>query len=326
MAIYKKQQVCYHIQLQTSRDPAAREVAQHHLDMQRSVVREVFRPAEIAQGVIEQNTNLCHKMLTRRAKALVVTEEDESMSDNLLRLPQQGKMMTLFEGNAAALWSRCVSKLPPEPLCFILNAAVESLPTNANLFKWGKRPSPSCALCHSDRQSLLHALNNCPIVMTLRRYSARHDEVLRVLSAFIRTHLPPSFSICVDTVESEYSFPHHISPTNLRPDVVWWSDEVKEIRLLELTISYETVMEQAHQRKLAKYEDVVEGARVQGYNAECFAVEVGSRGLIVEGELQQLKNELSASARAMTELTGSLSRSAMLGSFKIWFPGISSSD
>ena len=112
----------------------------------------------------------------------------------------------------------------------------------------------------------------------------------------------------MNSVESEYSFPHHISPTNLRPDMVWWSDEVKEIRLLELTISYETVLEQAHQRKLAKYEDVVEEAMVQGYNVECFAVEVGSRGL----------NALGAPARAMTELAGSLSRTAMLGSFKIW--------
>ena len=99
-----------------------------------------------------------------------------------------------------------------------------------------------------------------------------------MLSAFVSTHLPPSFSMCVDSVESEYSFHHHISPTNLQPDVVWWSDEVKDIRLLELTISYETVMEQARQRKLAKYEDVVEEARVQGYNAECFAVEAGVEG------------------------------------------------
>ena len=57
---------------------------------------------------------------------------------------------------------------------------------------------------------------------------------------------------------------------------------------------------------------------MQGYNAECFAVEVGSRGLIVEGELQQLKDALGAPARAMTELAGSLSRTAMLGYFKIW--------
>ena len=215
MVIYNKQQVGRHIQLQPSRDPVLREVDQHHRDMQISMVREVFRPAEMAQGVTEQNTNLCRKMMTRRAKALMVTEEDESMPKNLLSLPQQGKMMTLFDGNAAALWSRCVSKLPPEPLCFILNAAVESLPTNANLFKWRKRPSPSCALYHSEHQSLLHVLNDCYTAMILRQYSARHYEVLQVLSAFISTHLLPPFSMCLDTVESEYSFPHHISPTNI---------------------------------------------------------------------------------------------------------------
>ena len=66
----------------------------------------------------------------------------------------------------------------------------------------------------------------------------------------------------VDSAESAYLFPHHITPTNLRPDVVWWSDEQKQIKLLELTVSHETVMDGVHQRKMAKYEDVVVGARV----------------------------------------------------------------
>ena len=65
--------------------------------------------------------------------------------------------------------------------------------------------------------------------MALRRYSARHDVVLKVLSSFVTTHLTPSHSICVDSVDSEYSFLHHISPTNLRRDVVWWSEEAKKI-------------------------------------------------------------------------------------------------
>ena len=77
-------------------------------------------------------------------------------------------------------------------------------------------------------------------------------------------------------------------------------------------------MEQAHQRKLAKYEDLVEGARAEGYNAECIGVEVGSRGLIAESELQQLKEALGVPAKAVTELAGSLSRAAILGSFKVW--------
>ena len=247
MTIYKKQQVCRHIQLQSSRDPAVRAVAQHHLEVQRHKQREVFRPAEVAQQITEQNVSLCHKSISRRAKTLVATEEDELMSSRLQNLPQQGKMMAQFEGSAAALWSKCVGRLPPEPLSFILNATVESLPTNANICKWGKIPLPSCALCHGEHQSLLHILNDCPTAMILRRYSARHDEVLQIMSAFVGTHLPPSFSMSVDSAESEYLFPHHITPTNLRPDMVWWSDEKKQIRLLELTISYEMVMDRAHE-------------------------------------------------------------------------------
>ena len=225
--MYKKQQVSRQVQLQTSRDPGVRKVAQQQLEVQRSMERVFFKPAEVAHSVIELDGNLCRKNLNRRARALVTTEEDEALSANLLSLPQQGRMMTQFGRNAAALWSRCINKLPPEPLSFILNATVESLPTNANLFKWGKRPSPSCALCHGERQSLLHVLNACPTAMSLRRYSARRDEVLQVLSAFVRNHLPLSFSMCTDLVEAEYAFPLHITPTNLRPDVVWWSDEDK---------------------------------------------------------------------------------------------------
>ena len=176
----------------------------------------------MAQQITEKNVSLCRTSISRRAKALVATEKDELMSSCLQNLPQQDKMMAQFEGSAAALWSKCVGRLPPESLSLILNATVESLPTNANLCKWGKRPLPSCALCHGEHQSLLHILNDCPTAMILRCYSARHDEVLQIMSAFVGTHLPPSFSMSVDSAESEYLFAHHITPTNLRPDVVWW--------------------------------------------------------------------------------------------------------
>ena len=54
---------------------------------------------------------------------------------------------------------------------------------------------------------------------------------------------------------------------------------------------------------------------VGGYDVECIAVEVRSRELIVGAELQQLKDALSVSAKAMTELALSLSRAAILGSY-----------
>ena len=50
MTIYKKQQVCYHIQLQSSSDPAVREVAQHHLKVQRGKERERERGVQASCG------------------------------------------------------------------------------------------------------------------------------------------------------------------------------------------------------------------------------------------------------------------------------------
>ena len=80
--------------------------------------RQVFKPAEAAHGIMEQNSNLCLRFVARRARAIVSTEEDEGLSCSLLSLPHQGKMFNLFEGNSAALWARCASKLPAEPLKF----------------------------------------------------------------------------------------------------------------------------------------------------------------------------------------------------------------
>ena len=104
--------------------------------------------------------------------------------------------------------------------------------------------------------------------------------------------------------------------TNLRPDVVWWSEQQKVLWILQLTISFETMMENAHQTKTPKYRDLVEEVRLGGCRAECIAFEVGSR-LLIESELMQLRDTLSAPGKTLIELALSLSRSAILGLFKI---------
>ena len=63
-----------------------------------------------------------------------------------------------------------------------------------------------------------------------------------MLGGFIRDHLPPSFTMAIDTLSEPYSFPHQITATNLRPDIVWWSEHQSELWLLELTVSYESMV------------------------------------------------------------------------------------
>ena len=44
-----------------------------------------------------------------------------------------------------------------------------------------------------------------------------------------------------------------------------------------------------------------------GYQAQCIAFEVGSRGLLIESELEELKDALKVPAKQITDLAISLS-------------------
>ena len=113
---------------------------------------------------------------------------------------------------------------------------------------------------------------------------------------------------------SNYEFPQHITNTTLRPDIVWWSTQERPMCLLEFTISYETAMDEAHTRKMAKYKNIVQSAREVGVEVECIALEVGSRGLTRDDELAQLQTALGASTKAVNELTSVLSHTTILNS------------
>ena len=175
------------------------------------------------------------------------------------------------------IWSSAVLALPDEQMKFALNAAVDVLPHNLNLHRRKKRNDPSCPLFHSN-QSLLHVLNNCPVARNARRYNHHHDLILEAIAAVIRTHLPPSATLTAD-LSTTYTFPLHIISTDLRPDLVWWDEVCKSLRLAELTVCFETNFDEAARRKSAKYFDLVEQAQAKGYDTKLITIEVGSRGV-----------------------------------------------
>ena len=238
--------------------------------------------------------------------------------NKLCQLPVQGEMARLCERRSPELWVKAVQELPPEALKFALNASLDTLPTNANLQMWGKKASDICCLCKGFRQSLLHVLNHCQTAMELRRYSRRHDEVLKVFASFIQTHLPLHFSITIDHPSQTYSFPHHISPTNLRPDIVWWSDTHKVLWLFELTVSFESLVADAQGRKQSKYLDLVEAGRSAGYKTELITIEVGSRGMVCIDDFKTIKVALNVPQRELTELCLNVIRTTIIELFKIW--------
>ena len=61
-----------------------------------------------------------------------------------------------------------------------------------------------------------------------------------VIADFVRDHLPESFEITADLPDLHYNFPPVITPTDLRPDIVIWSQTLRSATLVELTVCYET--------------------------------------------------------------------------------------
>ena len=112
------------------------------------------RSSNQRSGSINSHPELNRRTLTKAAKSTVVQAEEEELIQELHGLPQQSEMSRQFQGNAAGLWAKCIGQLPPEPMKFALNYALETLPNNTNIQKWGLKNSTICPLRSSNGQSL----------------------------------------------------------------------------------------------------------------------------------------------------------------------------
>ena len=88
-----------------------------------------------------------------------------------------------------------------------------------------------------------------------------------MFASAIKQAIPSTSTLTADTNDS-YSFPLHITATDLRPDLVWWDDLHMSLYMAELTVCFETNFEEAARRKTAKYDHLVEQAKARGYSTE----------------------------------------------------------
>lgn len=76
----------------------------------------------------------------------------------------------------------------------------------------------------------------------------------------------------------QLKFPDHITSTTLHPDIVTFSDTTRQLIMVELTVPWEESMEEAYERKHAKYQELVEQCKNQGWNTCCEPIVVGCQG------------------------------------------------
>ena len=102
---------------------------------------------QTVRDTMQQDPSLSRKALRVAAKRSVTKEDDHARLSQLQSLPRQGHMARSFPPDMPAVWAEAVQRLPDEQFKFVLNAAHDTLPHNANLHLWKKKDHDTYTLC-----------------------------------------------------------------------------------------------------------------------------------------------------------------------------------
>ena len=265
-------------------------------------------------------------------------------------MQQQGRWLKWEAArNRVMKWSE-IWQMEGYRLSFILRAVYDVLPSPSNLCRWGLRSDPGCTLCGGPVANLEHVLSSCQSALRDGRYTWRHDQVLRILAeelenkrrekrkakggpvfmTFVRAGeagtrkeeaagvlaMATDWEMVCD-VQGRCTFPREIVVTSLRPDITIWSRQSRTVVLVELTVPWEERMEEAHERKNIKYQQLVEECQEKGWRVWCLPVEVGCRGFVSQSVWRALR-VLGVIGKHRRKLIGQLSKGAESASCWIW--------
>ncbi|XP_076155592.1 uncharacterized protein LOC143138965 [Alosa pseudoharengus] len=282
-------------------------------------------------------------------QAEVRHQEEETRKAKAVELATQGTWTRWDLPNRRVTWTE-LWRLEPFRVSFLLRSVYDTLPSPANLARWGLREDPLCKLC-GKRGTLAHILAGCQIALAQGRYRWRHDQVLRVMAdifeqarrrpqptkpqvpsmQFVRAGEKPSsvkrartnillgaqgWEMSVD-LGKKLTFPS-IVQTTLRPDVVIWSEQAKKIILVELTVPWEEGCEEAHERKSLKYQDLIMDCKDKGWQAWLFPVEVGCRGFPAKS-MWSVLTALGISGKERKTAVRRIGEAAERASCWVWF-------
>ena len=205
--------------------------------------------------------------------------------------------------------------MSPALLKFHINSMHDVANTPANMKLWNYADTGNCTLCGWRSCNIKHILAVCHYSLNNRRFNWRHDNVLRVIAGALLDQLnmynsldnkmkedkwvnfksskgsyrKPHYNIkresSFDTAkdwkmlwdEDQFpvEFPQNIYNTSERPDIVVWSEEAKEVILIELTVGDEGNFSDQVVRKEARYNrELIPGITATGWKARLFTIEV----------------------------------------------------
>ena len=179
---------------------------------------------EVPQFTGDQATSLTRKF-NNNVKSSVKNHLDkqhkERCDDKLKSLAVQGRNLELAAAASTDfIWKSFLYDMKAGTMKFLSNAAIDTLPTAANLQRWKKSPSDKCKLCLGC-QTTDHCLNICKVGLDTGRWTWRHNNVLKYIIDSLDT---TKFLVFSDLPGLEAAgggtIPPEICVTNLKPDIV----------------------------------------------------------------------------------------------------------
>ena len=159
----------------------------------------------------------------------------EKNTTHLNTLLKQGEFLKLaLEEEKDPIWKGFIWNLKSGTAKFLLNATIHTLPTMNNLKLWNKSVSDQCLLC-KNRDSTLHTLNGCKVMLDQGRYTYRHDIILNYILSKLDKNLYKVYSdLNGFQTTNGGTIPGTMAVTELKPDIVIVNETDKTVNILEL--------------------------------------------------------------------------------------------
>ena len=192
----------------------------------------------------------------------------------------------------------------------------------------------TCPICGKTPCTLFHLLNNCQTSVNQKRYDYRHDSILLFLyNMLMETKDKTNLEIYADLEGSRVNgvtIPNNIVTTGSKPDLVIINRSTKKIDLVELTVPWDTMANNAKKRKEARYNSLVTNIQNSGWTCSHTTLEIGSRGMITQRNKSSLVMLCNlARETKKSKVIQTCSKLALLGSYSLyvarhskdWMPG-----
>ena len=116
------------------------------------------------------------------------------------------------------------------------------------------------------------------------------------------------WKILFDTMYNKMVFPPEICSTDLRPDILIWSTQLKQVFMIELTVPADENIEAAEIRKTARYQELAQLMKtVNNWNSKIITIEVGARAFVARSMNSCLRS-LGFTPRAASSLCKDVSQ------------------